>query len=29
METARQRWEKMKRDKAEGRDRSLKGFKPL
>ncbi len=25
-EVARQRWEKMQRDKAEGRNRSLRGF---
>ncbi|MBD5302380.1 MAG: hypothetical protein HDS16_05215 [Bacteroides sp.] len=26
METARQRWEKMKRDKASGNDRGFSGF---
>lgn len=27
-DVARRRWEKMKRDKAEGRNRSLAGFAP-
>lgn len=27
-DVARRRWEKMQRDKAEGRDRSLRGFAP-
>ena len=29
METARRRWEQMKRDKAEGRDRGFKDFTPV